>query len=60
MTTAYFSIARRNHQWVILGTVRLSDDDALKMFEQEFSDKRKEKLRIRPCAWGIKKSLATL
>jgi hypothetical protein len=56
MTTAYFNIARRNHEWVILGILHLPDTAALERLERETPKGPK----IRPCAWGIQKSLTTL
>ena len=55
MTAAYFNIARRNHRWVILGILRLSDEAALERLQQETP----KGPRIRPCEWGIKKALTT-
>lgn len=56
MTTAYYNIARRNHQWVILGILHLSEEAALERLEREAPKGPK----IRPCDWGIKKALRTL
>jgi len=58
-TTAYFNIARRNHRWVILGILHLSDKSALERFDRELKNQERDR-RIRPCAWGIQKSLKTL
>lgn len=56
MTTAYFNIARRNHQWIILGILHLPEDAALERLERETPKGPK----IRPFEWGIEKALKTL
>lgn len=58
-TTAYFLIARRNHKWMILGILKLSDEQALEWFEREAREPERLRVdRIRPADWGVQKALA--